>query len=53
MLPLSDDCGDICISQVGTDSETTGEVEGYTKKNEPTGDMGTHELVVQDPSDKG
>lgn len=45
-----DNCGDIRVSQVGAGSKTSGEVEDYTKKIEPTGDMGEHELVVQDPS---
>jgi hypothetical protein len=52
-FPLSDDCKDIRVSQVGADSEAVGKVEGSTKKIEPTGDMGTHELIVQDPSDTG
>ncbi|WVZ68629.1 hypothetical protein U9M48_017548 [Paspalum notatum var. saurae] len=46
-----DDCADIHVSQVRADSETLGEVEGYDKKIEPTGDMGAQELIVQDPSD--
>jgi hypothetical protein len=50
MFPLLDNCGDIRVSQVGAGSKTSGEVEDYTKKIEPTGDMGEHELVVQDPS---
>ncbi|CAL4961111.1 unnamed protein product [Urochloa decumbens] len=50
---VKDDCGDICVSQVGADSETNGEVEGCVKKIEPPNDMGTHKLAVQDPSDKG
>ncbi|TKW17065.1 hypothetical protein SEVIR_5G341400v4 [Setaria viridis] len=49
---VKDDRGDICVSQAGADFETTGEVEGCIKKIEPIGDMGTHKLVVQDPSDK-
>jgi len=52
-FPLSDDCEDIRISQVGADSKAVGKVECCTKKIEPTDDMGTHELIVQDPSDSG
>ena len=52
-FPLSDDCEDIRVSQVGADSKAVGKVEGCTKKIEPTDDMGTHELIVQDPSDSG
>ncbi|CAL4947175.1 unnamed protein product [Urochloa decumbens] len=50
---IKDDCGNICVSQVGADSETNGEVEGCVKKIESPDDMGTHKLAVQDPSDKG
>jgi len=52
-FPLSDDCEDIRVSQVGADSKAVGKVECCTKKIEPTDDMGTHELIVQDPSDSG
>ena len=52
-FPLSDDCEDIRISQVGADSKAVGKVECCTKKIEPTDDMGTHELIVQEPSDTG
>lgn len=52
LFPLSDDCGDIYVSQVGADSEAIGEVDGCTKKIEPAGDMGTHDgLIVQYPFD--
>nr|CAB3478473.1 unnamed protein product [Digitaria exilis] len=52
LFPLSDDCGDIHVSQVGADSEAIGEVDGCTKKIEPAGDMGTHDgLIVQYPFD--
>ncbi|CAO2171643.1 unnamed protein product [Urochloa humidicola] len=49
---VKDDCGDICVSQVGADSETNGDFEGCVKKIEPADDMGTHELAAQYPSDK-
>ena len=52
-FPLSDDCEDIRISQVGADSKAVGKVECCTKKIEPTDDMATHELIDQDPSDSG
>ncbi|CAO2194867.1 unnamed protein product [Urochloa humidicola] len=52
-VKLKDDCGDICVSQVGADSETNGEVQGCVKKIEPPDDKGTHKLAVRDPSDKG
>lgn len=48
---MSDDCGDTRVSQVGADSEAISEVDGCTKKIEPAGDMGTHELIAQDPFD--
>uniref|UniRef100_A0A0A8YTW6 GTD-binding domain-containing protein n=1 Tax=Arundo donax TaxID=35708 RepID=A0A0A8YTW6_ARUDO len=48
---VKDDIDHIRVSQVAADSEIIGEVKGYTKKIEPTGDMGIHELAVQDPSD--
>ena len=51
MFPLLDNCGDIHVSQVGSGSKTCGEVEDCTKKIEPTGDMGAHELIVQGPFD--
>jgi len=41
-----DNCGDIHVSQVSAGSKTCGEVN----KIEPTGDMGAHKLIVQDPS---
>lgn len=44
-----DDCADIHVPQVGADSQTFGDVEGYNKKIEPTGEMGALELI-QDPS---
>ncbi|OEL23636.1 hypothetical protein BAE44_0015344, partial [Dichanthelium oligosanthes] len=50
---VKDDCGDIRVSQAGADSKAIGEAEGCTKKIEPAGDMGTHELIVQDPSNTG
>jgi len=46
MFPLLDNCGDIHVSQVSAGSKTCGEVN----KIEPTGDMGAHKLIVQDPS---
>ncbi|CAD6236541.1 unnamed protein product [Miscanthus lutarioriparius] len=46
-----DNCGDIHVSQVGSGSKTCGEVEDCTKKIEPTGDMGAHELIVKGPFD--
>ncbi|KAJ1285645.1 hypothetical protein BS78_03G293800 [Paspalum vaginatum] len=46
-----DDCADIHVSQVRADSKKLGEVEGYNKKIEPTGDMGARQLILQDPSD--
>ena len=52
-FPLSDACEDIRVSQAGADSDAVGKVEGCTKKIEPTDDMGTHELIVQEPSDTG
>ncbi|RLN22926.1 myosin-binding protein 1-like [Panicum miliaceum] len=50
---VKDDCEDIRVSQIGADSESVGKVEGCTKTIKPTGDMGTHELIVQDPSYTG
>jgi len=50
---VKDDCEDIRVSQAGADSDAVGKVEGCTKKIEPTDDMGTHELIVQEPSDTG
>ncbi|XP_062207035.1 myosin-binding protein 1-like isoform X2 [Phragmites australis] len=48
---LKDNSRDIHVSQANADSaETIGEAEDYTKKIEPTGDLETHELTFQDPS---
>ncbi|GJM92964.1 hypothetical protein PR202_ga09473 [Eleusine coracana subsp. coracana] len=35
----------------GAHSENNGEVKGHTKKFEPTCDMATHDMKMQDPSD--
>ncbi|KAK3165603.1 hypothetical protein QOZ80_1AG0035320 [Eleusine coracana subsp. coracana] len=47
---LKDELGDILVSQ-GAHSENNGEVKGHTKKFEPTCDMATHDMKMQDPSD--
>lgn len=50
LLSLSDNFGDIHVSQVSADSETLAEVEDNPKKDESVGDMGIDELTSQDPS---
>lgn len=50
LLCLSDNFGDIHVSQVSADSETLPEVEDNPKEAESIGDTGIDGVTSQDPS---